>query len=1220
MKLEVDQSLPIAARADEIVSLLRSHQTVIVAGATGSGKSTQLPKLALVADLASGGIIGMTQPRRIAARSIAARLAEELGSPVGDVVGYQMRFASRVSDKTLVKVMTDGTLLAELTADRSLKKYGVIIIDEAHERSLNIDFLLGYLHRLRARRPELKIVITSATIDTERIAAHFEHAPVVVVEGRTYPVEIRYRPVADGDRASDPRSLAEGIGLAVDELTRVDPRGDILVFLSGEREIHDVALRLRRRGVPDDQILPLYSRLPRARQERIFKAGGARRIVLATNIAETSLTIPGVRFVIDSGLARISRYSHRSKIQRLQVEAISQASANQRAGRCGRTSAGVCVRLYAEEDFATRPEFTEPEVLRSDLAGVVLQMKSLRLGDPTRFPFVDPPPDALLRDGYRTLVELGALEDDALTATGHEMARLPADVRVARMLIEADRLGCIDPVVTLAAMLSIQDPRDRPLDRAQAADEAQARFTHPGSDLLTVLKLWRAYEEQRRQGTRRELMKWCARHFLNPARMREWGELRRQFARLRGARGEPLDWENKGEHQRLHRALLPALIMNVGRRDEGYRYRGPRGAGYDLFPGSVLSKKPPNWIYCALILATARVYGRLAAPIDPAWIEAASPHLIGYHYGEPYWSRKQGRVMAQRHASLFDLPLPRPKRVGYAGVDRKTARQVFLREALVEGRLRTAGSFLRRNRQQLRRVDQLQAKLRTTALMVGDDALVDFFDRRVPEQIVAAPAFERWRRTAEKRDSESLVYPLDELLARDVEFADERYPDSIPMAGMNIAVDYRYDRTQDDDGATLRVPLSALASLSAESLEWLIPGWRGEKIEALIRALPKAVRRRLMPAAGTATRVADELDPSGDFFHRVGAALSAEADEGVTGAMLREVELAPHLRFTVAAIDEQGQVVDQDRDLNALRDRLGVPADQPFVAAGDAGLDRDGLTRWRVGSVADPVALPNGQQAWPALVDQQRAVGLRWFVDRDQARRWHRDGVVRLLLLQVKAKTRDVRRSPPVSMQTQLYYAPVGDREALLSDLLEAAGGRMVDDDLPLDEAQFAALVARARTEFLAVVNEYAALLDEIMARHHALGSALDETGARYPEAVGDQREQLAWLVYPGFLRAVPMPTLREYPRYLDAALKRVEQRRLDPNRDASRQRQIEPFWNRLRQTWPEHGERPELEAFHWLLEEWRVSLFAQSLGTRVPVSRRRVADAWQTLAEQLPV
>ncbi len=1210
LRLTIPEDLPIAARAQELVETIRRNATVIVAGATGSGKSTQLPKLCLLAGCASNGRLGMTQPRRIAARSIAARLATEVRCELGNEVGYKMRFAEATSEATRIKVMTDGTLLAELDSDPELRQYDAIIVDEAHERSLNIDFLLGYLHRLRAARPNLKIVITSATIDTERLAKHFDDAPIIEVEGRTFPVEIRYQPPIDNARSK--RSLSNSIHQAIDTLGRVDSRGDVLVFLSGEREIHDVARDLARAGVPSEQILPLYSRLPRERQERIFKAGAGRRIILATNVAETSLTIPGIRFVIDAGTARISRYGHRSKIQRLLIEPISQASANQRAGRCGRTSNGVCIRLYEEADFDDRPEFTEPELLRSDLAGVVLRMLTLGLGDPNTFPFVDAPPKVLVRDGYRTLVELGALVDEKVTALGRRMARMPVDVRIARMLIEAETLRCVEATVTVAAVLSLQDPRERPADHAQAADEAQAEFRAKSSDFLSLLNLWRAYEQQRVELSRKKLQQWCQKRFLNAARMREWWELRRQLFRWLGHRSRAA--ADEAADDLLHRALLPALIANVGRLEEHREYRGIQGSRFQLFPGSTLNRKPPPWIMCAFVIETARVYGRLAAPIQPAWIESAAPHLLRHHYAEPQWSKRQGRVVAKRHASLFGLELPHPRWVGYAQIDRTVCRQLFLLEGLVNGRIRTRDNFVEFNGRQVARVEQMEAKLRSLRLLVSERARVAFFDARVPDQIIATRAFERWRAKAEKATPDVLHYQLSDLMAGESERLSVSHPDVLPLAGLKVPVHYVYDRSSQCDGATLEVPLAGLPSIDSAALEWLIPGWLPEKIDSLIRALPKPQRRALHPVGETAERLASELSGSGDFYAALADALKQIGGIDVSSETWREVRLAPHLRFNIRVLGRDGKIAAEGRDILAIRAQLGIENEQAYLTLAASDYRRDGETRWVFGDLSQPVQLPNGQPGWRAVVDQRTAVGVRVFEREGRASRWHAEGVRRLLLTVLKPKVRDIRRRPPVDLKTLLYYSPIDNREALVEDLLDASAGALVGDDVPRTQESFERLVAVARREILGTANTIGALLDEMMALHHDVAKRLQDQSHKFSEAVADQESQLGHMVYPGFLREISLGRLSQYPRYLAAALNRSQARPMDPSKDASRQREIEPHWRRYLERVETQGEDEALQEFRWLIEEWRVSLFAQALGTKVPVSARRVSQAWKSL------
>jgi ATP-dependent helicase HrpA len=858
--------LPVSQRRAEIAEAIRDHQVVVVAGETGSGKTTQLPKICLELGRGERGMIGHTQPRRLAARTVAERIAAELRTPLGQTVGYQVRFTDRVGRDTRVKLMTDGILLAELARDRTLRRYDTIIIDEAHERSLNVDFLLGYLARLLHRRPDLKLIITSATIDPERFSRHFGGAPVVEVSGRTYPVEVRYRPLAEDP--DDDRDQTQGILDAVDELCREGP-GDILVFLSGEREIRDTADALRRHSFPRSpggvEVLPLYARLAAAEQHRVFQAHAGRRVVLATNVAETSLTVPGIRYVVDPGTARISRYSHRAKVQRLPIEPISQASANQRKGRCGRTADGICIRLYAEDDFAARPEFTEPEILRTNLASVILQMTALRLGDVAAFPFIDPPDRRSVKAGVDLLAELGALDGGRLTSTGRQLAQVPADPRLARMLLEAGRRGCAREVLVIVAALSIQDPRERPSDKQEAADAQHRRLADPGSDFLSWLNLWRYLHERQAELSSNQFRRLCRAEFLNYLRVREWQDLHGQLRAVVRDLGIKLNRaEAEPDADRIHTALLAGLLSHIGLKQGDTRdYLGARGTRFAIFPGSALARKPPQWVMAAELVETSRLWAREVARIQPEWAEELAAHLVKRTYAEPHWSRSRGAVLATERVTLFGVPIVAQRQVNYGPIDPPLARELFLRHALVEGDWETSHEFFARNRRLLAEVEELEHRARRRDILVDDHTLFDFYDQRIPDEVVSARHFDAWWKRARQDQPDLLDFERSMLIGDAAGAADAAaYPDTWEQDGHRLRLTYQFEPGSDADGVTVHVPLAVLNQIGPDGFDWQVPGLRQELVTELIRSLPKAVRRSFIPAPDWAAATLERIGPA----------------------------------------------------------------------------------------------------------------------------------------------------------------------------------------------------------------------------------------------------------------------------------------------------------------------------------------------------------------------
>jgi ATP-dependent helicase HrpA len=1248
------EELPICARRAEIAAAIAAHQVVIVAGETGSGKTTQLPKICLELGRGIRGQIGHTQPRRLAARTVADRVAEELGTELGELVGFTVRFTDRSDENTLVRLMTDGILLAQIQRDRLLLGYDTLIIDEAHERSLNIDFLLGYLHQLLPRRPDLKLIITSATIDPERFARHFGRdgapAPILEVSGRTYPVEIRYRPLVpevggvDGPSATasgrdDPPDQATGVCAAVDELLGEKP-GDILVFLSGEREIRDTADALRASlapRTPPVEILPLYARLSIADQHRVFAEHPGRRIVLATNVAETSLTVPGIRYVVDAGTARISRYSTRRKVQRLPIEAISRASANQRAGRCGRVAAGVCIRLYSAEDFANRPEFTEPEILRTHLASVILQMAALGLGSIESFPFLEPPDRRAIADGMQLLAELGAVVSTTgkprLTDVGRKLAALPVDPRIGRMIVEADRLGALREVIVIAAALSIQDPREYPAEHLEAARAAHARFADPTSDFLAWLNLWRYLRDQQRAMSSAAFRRMCAREHLHWLRVREWQDLVAQLRELTAGVG--LRWHaTSAPAEQVHRALLAGLVTLVGTRDpaaaetgRGAVFLGTRNTRFTVFPGSALARRPPRWLMAAELVETARLFARTVAAVEPEWIEQAGGHLVTRSYAEPHWERKRGAVVALERVTLYGLPLVVGRRVDYARIDPGLCRELFLRAALVEGDWSTSHRFFAHNQELRARAAELEERARRRGLIIDDAQVYEFYDARVPAEVVSARHFDAWWKQERRRHPHLL--DLDPALlhaaaARQVRTED--FPDVWRQGELEFPLRYEFAPGSRLDGVTVHVPLSVLNRVRAEAFQWQVPGLREELVVALIRALPKAIRRSFTPPATHAAAVLPRLDPT--------------RDESLTTALERELgerngvridtedwdwsRVPAFLRPTFRVLDEAGTVLATGKDLAALRREL-EPALQALVAAGTDALERTGLRSWpETGEEGEAIPvtaehLRDGQvvRGYPALVDEQGTVALRVLTDPDAAGSAMWAGTRRLLLHEVPAPTKAVLGGLSTRAKLALAAAPHANGAALFADCADAA----VDAILAAHggpartAAGFAALVRAVRAELATTLRTVISDVVTILTVAQEVDAAL-AAAARGPfaDAVSDMRAQYAGLLYPGFVTATGATQLPQLPRYLRGINRRLERLPADPVRDAARMgtvQQLSREYAQFREALPAaRRQDPDVREIRWQLEELRISLFAQTLGTARPVSEKRILAA----------
>ncbi|NUW42895.1 ATP-dependent RNA helicase HrpA [Nonomuraea rhodomycinica] len=1214
------EALPVSQRKDDILAAIRDHQVVIIAGETGSGKTTQIPKICLELGRGVRGLIGHTQPRRIAARTVAERVAEELGTELGQVVGYKVRFTDQGSDRTLVKLMTDGILLAELQHDRLLEQYDTLIIDEAHERSLNIDFILGYVKQLLPRRPDLKVIITSATIDPERFSRHFGDAPIIEVSGRTYPVEVRYRPLGEDD------DQTQGIVDACRELVTEGP-GDILVFLSGEREIRDAADALGKAEFRNTEILPLYARLSAAEQHRVFQRHTGRRIVLATNVAETSLTVPGIKYVVDPGYARISRYSHRTKVQRLPIEAISQASANQRKGRSGRTSDGICVRLYEEEDFLGRPEFTDPEILRTNLASVILQMTSIGLGDIEAFPFVEPPDRRQVKDGVNLLHELGAFDAEGrLTPIGRKLATLPVDPRLGRMVLEAEKHGCLREVMVIAAALSIQDPRERPADKQQQADEKHRRFADPESDFLTYLNLWHYLQDKQQELSSSAFRRLCRAEYLNYLRVREWQDIYSQLRQALGAQPN----SHPGDPHSVHVSLLAGLLSHIGVKDvmdkqrpsDGRRplqeYIGARNARFAIFPGSALARKQPQWVMSAELVETSRLWARVNAKIEPGWVEPLAQHLVKRSYSEPHWEKDQGAVIALEKVTLYGVPLVTGRKVNYGRIDPELSRELFIRHALVQGEWDAHHDFLRANRRLLQEVEELENRARRRDIMVDDEALFDFYDRRVPADVVSARHFDAWWKKARATDPGLLTFSPEMLVNEGADVSTQDYPDTWRQLGQRMKLTYQFEPGADADGVTVHVPLQVLNQIGADGFDWQIPGLREELVTELIRSLPKPLRRNFVPAPNYAKQVLAGVKPGGEpLLEAVERELLRLTGVRVPREAWQLDQVPDHLRITYRVIDERKRTIAEDKDLDALKRRLAPRLRRTLSAAAD-DLERTGLRTWSFGTL--PKVFEQGRmKGFPALVDDGDSVSIKIFETEAEQRRSHWPGTRRLLLLNVTNPAKSLLAGLSNQAKLALSRSPHGGAVALFDDVVNAAADQLMLDmgGAPWDAVAFDRLYQHVRAELHDTAADVLAKVEQILSVWHAVGTRLDSL--RSSASTEDVREQLRGLVYAGFVTATGRRRLSDVLRYLRAVERRLTKLPEEPWRDEewmARVHKVEDdYHDLLDKLHPARRSDPDVVEIRWMIEELRVSFFAQTLGTPTPVSEKRIAKAMERLS-----
>ncbi|MER5304858.1 ATP-dependent RNA helicase HrpA [Streptomyces lasiicapitis] len=1234
------EQLPVSQKKDDILEAIRDHQVVIVAGETGSGKTTQIPKICLELGRGVRGLIGHTQPRRIAARTVAERVAEEMNTPLGEAVGWKVRFTDQVSQSgTYVKLMTDGILLAEIQTDRELRAYDTIIIDEAHERSLNIDFLLGYLAQLLPKRPDLKVVITSATIDPERFSRHFGDAPIVEVSGRTYPVEVRYRPLLEDDTDDPDRDQITAITDAVEEL-QGEGKGDILVFLSGEREIRDTADALNKKNYKFTEVLPLYARLSHAEQHRVFQQHTGRRIVLATNVAETSLTVPGIKYVIDPGTARISRYSHRTKVQRLPIEAVSQASANQRKGRCGRTSDGICIRLYSEDDFLARPEFTDAEILRTNLASVILQMTAAGLGDIEKFPFIDPPDHRNIRDGVQLLQELGALDPaqkdpkKRLTQQGRKLAQLPVDPRLARMVLEADKNGCVREVMVIAAALSIQDPRERPADKQTQADQQHARFKDETSDFLAYLNLWRYVREQQKELGSSAFRRMCKREYLNFLRVREWQDIYTQLRTVAKQMDIHLNEDDAAE-QHVHVSLLAGLLSHVGMKDvkDGAKneYLGARSAKFAVFPGSALFKKPPRFIMSAELVETSRLWARVNARIEPEWVEPLAQHLLKRTYSEPHWEKDQAAVMAFEKVTLYGVPIISDRKVNYGRIDPETSRDLFIRNALVEGDWRTHHKFFADNRRLLTEVEELEHRARRRDILVDDETLFDFYDQRVPEDVVSGAHFDSWWKKKQREEPELLDFERSMLInERAGDVSKDDYPDSWRQGPLKFRVTYQFEPGADADGVTVHIPLQVLNQVSADGFDWQIPGLREEVVTELIRSLPKPIRRHYVPAPNYAKEFLKRATPLQEPLH---VTLGRELQKMVgvpLGADDFDLSRVPdHLKITFRVTDERRRKLAEDKDLEVLKLQLKPKARKALSQAaaataersGGESVERAGLTDWTIGTLSRVFETRRAGQpvkAYPALVDDGDTVSVRLFdteVEQTQAM-WR--GTRRLILRNIPVNPAKFAQDKLTNAQKLALSAnPHGSMQALFDDCATAAADKLIADfgGPAWDEESYRKLYEKVRAEIVDTTVHAVAQVQQVLAAWQACERRLKSS--RSPALLAnltDVREQLDALIKPGFVTETGLRRLPDLMRYMVAADRRLQQMPTNVQRDTTRMEKVremrdEYAW--LLEQLPQGRPVPrEVLDIRWMIEELRVSYFAHALGTAYPVSDKRIVKA----------
>ncbi|HAS3232443.1 TPA: ATP-dependent RNA helicase HrpA [Vibrio cholerae] len=1226
-KIEYPALLPVSQKRDDIAQAIAHHQVVIVVGETGSGKTTQLPKICAELGRGKYGLIGHTQPRRLAARSVANRIAEEMETELGGFVGYKVRFTDQISDQTQIKLMTDGILLAEIQNDRFLNQYDTIIIDEAHERSLNIDFILGYLKQLLPRRPDLKVIITSATIDPERFSKHFSNAPIIEVSGRTYPVEVRYRPLTGDDDSESDRDQLEGIFQAVDELCD-EGLGDILIFMNGEREIRDTADALSKRNLRDTEIVPLYARLSAGEQNKIFQPHAGRRIVLATNVAETSLTVPGIKYVIDPGTARISRYSYRTKVQRLPIEPISQASANQRKGRCGRTEEGICIRLYSEEDFLSRPEFTDPEILRTNLASVILQMTALGLGDIEAFPFVEAPDKRNIQDGVRLLEELGAINDQIkdpkkrLTESGKQLARLPIDPRLARMVLEASKLGCLKEVMIIASALSIQDPRERPSDKQQSADDKHRRFNHEDSDFLTLVNLWHYIGQQQKALTSNQFRRQCKLDYLNYLRVREWQDVYTQLHQSTREMGFKLN-DEPGSYHAVHSAILVGLLSHIGMKDqEKNEYHGARNARFNIFPASGLFKKQPKWVMSAELVETSKLWARVVAKIEPDWIEPLAKHLSKRSYSEPHWSKKNAAVMAYEKVMLYGIPIVPKRLVNYGTIDPVLSREIFIRSALVEGDWETKHAFFKQNRALLAEVEELEHKSRRRDILVDDEELFQFYDQRVGTEVVSGRHFDAWWKTASRKTPDLLSFEKEMLFKGDAShITDLDYPNFWHQGNLKLKLSYQFEPGENSDGVTVHIPLPILNQVEPHGFDWQIPGLRHELVVSLIKSLPKTLRKNFVPAPNYADAFLARVTP---FEMPLLDAMEKELRRMTGVTVLREDwkldQLPAHLKITYRAVDHRNRKLNESCDLHELKESLKEKVQETLSQVADDDIEQRDLHTWSFGELPKVYQQKRGGfevRAYPALVDKKDSVEIKLFETEQEQLSAMRAGQRRLILLNVPSPIKYLHANLPNKSKLGLYFNPYGKVLDLIDDCIACGVDKLIEErgGMVWEPQAFEALKEHVRAELGDTVVEIAKQVETILTTAYNINKRLKgKVDFTMAFALSDVKAQIEGLIFSGFATECGWKRLPDILRYMRAIERRMEKLPVDPNKDRLHMLKIESVANKYKELLnkiPKGMAIPDnVREIRWMLEELRVSYFAQQLGTPYPVSDKRIINA----------
>lgn len=1226
------ENLPVSQKKEAIYNAIRDNQVIIIAGETGSGKTTQIPKICLELGRGIKGYIGHTQPRRLAARSVAERIAHELKSTLGETVGYKVRFSDHVGDNTLVKLMTDGILLAELQQDKLLLQYDTIIIDEAHERSLNIDFILGYLKQLLPKRPDLKVIITSATIDPERFSKHFNQAPIIEVSGRTYPVEVRYRPIG-GDEIDTDKDMTDGIVDAIDELGS-ESAGDILIFMSGEREIRDTAEALNKLELRHTEVLPLFARLSNSEQNRIFQSHSGRRIILATNVAETSLTVPGIKYVIDTGYARISRYSYRTKVQRLPIEPISQASANQRKGRCGRVSDGICIRLYSEDDYISRPEFTDPEILRTNLASVILQMTSIGLGDISGFPFVQPPDKRNIQDGVRLLDELGALHEGTdnkgayrLTPMGKQLAQLPIDPRLARMVLEARKYSAVRELMVITAALSIQDPRERPIDKQQASDEKHKRFQDKDSDFLSFLNLWDYLKTQQKELSHSQFRKMCRQEFLNFMRLREWQDVYTQLRQVIKELGFAINSE-PADFRSVHVSLLSGLLSHIGQKDtDKQEFTGARNARFSIYPGSALFKKPPKWTMVAELVETSRLWGRVAARIEPEWIEPIAGHLVKHHYSEPHWSKAQGAVMASEKVTLYGLPIVASRLINYSNIDPLLCRELFIRHALVEGDWQTRHAFFRENLKLRTEVEELEHKSRRRDILVDDETLFAFYDTHLPQDIVSSRHFDKWWKDTQRTSPDLLSFEKSMLIKDDAKRVSALdYPNFWQQDNLKLRLSYQFEPGTAADGVTVHIPLAILNQVKNEGFDWQIPGIRHELIVALIKSLPKPIRRNFVPAPNYASAFLERVTkPEGELLDKLEKELRRMTGVTIERESWQLEQVTDHLKMTFRVVGDKNKTLAESKDLNKLKENLKEKVQETLSAVADDGIEQQDLHIWSFGDLPQRYEQKRGGysvKAYPALVDEKNSVGIKLFEteSEQQASMWQ--GIRRLLLLNIPSPIKYLHEKLPNKAKLGLYFNPYGKVLELIDDCIACGIDKLIASygGIIWQEEQYQKLQEYVRAELNDAVVEIAKQVEAILTQVFAINKRLKgRVDISVAFALSDIKVQLSTLVFPGFVTSHGWKRLADIPRYLSAIEKRMEKLAIDPNRDRAQMSRIENVTQQWQQ-WlgkltDKQKQQDNVQNIRWMIEELRVSLFAQQIGTPYPISDKRILQAMEQIS-----